>query len=101
MGNRERPATAKVAVPAWLGLACGAMPPSAVPRRQTSAETGFSLIELLVVLAILGLLIGLVAPPVLHYLGRAKTDVAKVDIHNLESSLELYRLDFGRYPTQS
>jgi general secretion pathway protein G len=77
------------------------MPPSPVPRRQTSAEVGFSLIELLVVLAILGLLISLVAPPVLRYLGRAKTEVAKVDIHNLESSLELYRLDFGRYPTQS
>jgi general secretion pathway protein G len=40
------------------------------------------------VLAILGLLIGLVAPPVIRYLGRAKTDVAKVDIHNLESALD-------------
>jgi general secretion pathway protein G len=56
---------------------------------------------LLVVLAILGLLIGLVAPPVIRYLGRAKTDVAKVDIHNLESALDLYRLDLGRYPTQA
>ncbi|HTZ38161.1 MAG TPA: type II secretion system major pseudopilin GspG [Stellaceae bacterium] len=71
------------------------------PRRQVPANAGFSLIELLVVLAILGLLIGLVAPPVIRYLGRAKTDVAKVDIHNLESALDLYRLDLGRYPTQS
>jgi general secretion pathway protein G len=78
-----------------------AMPPVSIPRRQNAAEAGFSLIELLVVLAILGLLIGLVAPPVIRYLGRAKTDVAKVDIHNLESALDLYRLDFGHYPTQT
>jgi general secretion pathway protein G len=71
------------------------------PRRQAPANAGFSLIELLVVLAILGLLIGLVAPPVIRYLGRAKTDVAKVDIHNLESALDLYRLDLGRYPSQN
>jgi general secretion pathway protein G len=78
-----------------------AMPPAPDPRRQTAAQAGFSLIELLVVLAILGLLIGIVAPPVIRYLGRAKTDVAKVDIHNLESALDLYRLDLGRYPTQA
>lgn len=69
--------------------------------RRTDAQAGFSLIELLVVLAILGLLIGLVAPPIIHYFGRAKTDVAKVQIHELESALDLYRLDLGRYPTQS
>jgi general secretion pathway protein G len=69
--------------------------------RHSRAEAGFSLIELLVVLAILGLLIGLVAPPIIHYFGRAKTDVAKVQINELESALDLYRLDLGRYPTQS
>jgi general secretion pathway protein G len=72
-----------------------------ISRRQVQPEAGFSLIELLVVLAILGLLIGLVAPPVIRYFGRAKTDVAKVQIHDLESALDLYRLDLGRYPTQS
>ena len=69
--------------------------------RRIQAEAGFSLIELLVVLAILGLLIGLVAPPIIHYFGRAKTDVARVQIHELGSALDLYRLDLGRYPTQS
>jgi general secretion pathway protein G len=69
-------------------------------RRQPLAAAGFSLIELLVVLAILGLLIGLVAPPVIKYLGRAKTDVARGDIRNLESALDLFRLDLGRCPTQ-
>jgi general secretion pathway protein G len=70
-------------------------------RHRNPAGAGFTLIELLVVLAILGLLIGLVAPPVIRYFGRAKTDVAKVQIHDLESALDLYRLDLGRYPTQA
>jgi general secretion pathway protein G len=77
------------------------MPPASTPRRSSPAETGFSLIELLVVLAILGLLIGLVAPKVIGYFGRAKTDVAKIQINDLESSLDLFRLDLGRYPTQA
>jgi general secretion pathway protein G len=62
---------------------------------------GFTLIELLVVLAILGLLIGLVAPQVIKYLGRAKTDTARIDIQNIEAALDLFRLDLGRYPTQA
>ena len=70
-------------------------------RRGASPQAGFSLIELLVVLAILGLLIGLVAPPIIRYFGRAKSDVAKVQLHDLETALDLYRLDLGRYPTQS
>lgn len=66
-------------------------------RRQIA---GFTLIELLVVLAILGLLIGLVAPQVVKYLGRARTDTARVDIRNIGVALDLFRLDLGRYPTQ-
>jgi general secretion pathway protein G len=69
-------------------------------RRRREAAAGFTLLELLVVLAILGLLIGLVAPQVIKYFGRAKTDVARVDIHNFEQALDLFRLDVGRYPTQ-
>jgi general secretion pathway protein G len=76
------------------------MPPAPAMRRRAVAQAGFTLIELLVVLAILGLLVGLVAPQVIKYLGRAKSDVAKLDISNLESSLDLFRLDLGRYPTQ-
>ncbi len=64
-------------------------------------QLGFTLIELLVVLAILGLLVGLVAPQVLNYLGRAKTDTARIGIQNIAAALDLMRLDISRYPTQA
>jgi general secretion pathway protein G len=60
---------------------------------------GFSLIELLVVLVILGLLAGLVGPRVMKYLGGAKTDSAKLQIEDLGAALDLYRLEVGSYPT--
>ncbi len=55
--------------------------------------------ELLVVLAILGLLAGLVGPAVLNQLGGAKSKTAKIQIKDLEQSLEMYKLDVGRYPS--
>jgi general secretion pathway protein G len=61
--------------------------------------TGFTLIELLVVLVILGLLAGLVGPQVMKYLGGAKTDTARMQLEDLSASLDLYRLEVGRYPT--
>ncbi len=60
---------------------------------------GFTLIELLVVLAILTLLAGLVGPRVLGQLGGAKAKTAAVQIADLDKSLELFKLDVGRYPT--
>ena len=63
-------------------------------------QRGFTLIELLVVLVILGMLAAITTPQVLRYLGRAKTDTAHIEIKNIATALDLFRIDFGRYPTQ-
>ena len=67
--------------------------------RTRPSNNGFTLIELLVVLAILTLLAGLVGPRVLGLLGGAKSKAAAVQIADLDKSLELFKLDVGRYPT--
>jgi general secretion pathway protein G len=61
-------------------------------------QRGFTLMELLVVLAILGLLMSLVGPQVLNQLGGAKTKTAALQISDLEQALEMYKLDVGRFP---
>jgi len=59
---------------------------------------GFSLVELLVVLAILGMIIGLVGPRVMKHLGSAKSDTAKIQIEDLGATLDIFYLENGRYP---
>ena len=67
--------------------------------KSRQPERGFTLLELLVVLAILGLLIGLVAPAALRQLGSAKEKIAHQSIERLASVLDIYKLDVGAYPT--
>ena len=69
-------------------------------RRPLARQGGFTLVELLVVLAILGLIVALVTPQVLKYLSKARTDTARIEIQTLGNALDLYRLDMHRYPTQ-
>lgn len=78
-------------------------PESAMNRisSRRKASKGFTLVELLVVLAILGLLAGLVGPRVLSQLGGAKTKTVAVQIKDLEQAAELFKLDVGRFPTSA
>lgn len=70
-------------------------------KRIPQRNAGFTLMELLVVLAILGLLAGLVGPQVLNQLGGAKTKTAGIQIRDLEQALEMYKLDVGHYPSSA
>ena len=69
-------------------------------RRWAGRDLGFTLVELLVVLAILGLLAAIATPQVIKYLGRAKAETAKIEIKNLSVGLDLFLLDVGRYPSE-
>ncbi|MBK1686759.1 type II secretion system major pseudopilin GspG [Rubrivivax gelatinosus] len=64
-----------------------------------SRRRGFTLIELMVVLVILGVLAALIVPNVLNRADDARVTAARTDIHNLMQSLKLYKLDNQRYPT--
>jgi general secretion pathway protein G len=68
-------------------------------RRRRNGEAGFTLVEILVVITIIGLIMALVGPRVLNYLGESKAKAAKIQIESFSSALDLYYLDIGRYPT--
>ena len=63
-----------------------------------AGEAGFTLVEMLVVIAIIGLVVGLVGPRVLNYLAEAKVKAAKIQIESFSAALDLYYLDNGAYP---
>jgi len=68
-------------------------------KKNKFTATGFTLLELLVVLGIIAMLAGIVGPQVMKHLSAAKTKAAKVQIEDLSASLDMYKLDSGRYPT--
>ena len=63
------------------------------------AQAGFTLIELMVVLVIIGVLAALIVPNVLDRADDARATAARTDVNNLMQALKLYRLDNQRYPT--
>ena len=65
-----------------------------------SSESGFTLLELLVVMGIVALLATIAGPQVLRYLGKARTETAKAQIAAISTALELYALDNGTFPPQ-
>lgn len=70
---------------------------AAIVRRKA----GFTLIELMVVIVILGLLVGLVGPRLIGQTDKAKVQTARTQIENFSMALMLYKLEFGKYPTSS
>jgi general secretion pathway protein G len=70
-------------------------------KMQISRKTGFTLIELMIVIVILGLLATTIMPKILNRPEQARRTKAVVEIHNIESALALFKTDTGRFPTTS
>jgi general secretion pathway protein G len=68
-------------------------------RSRLPATAGFTLLELLVVMVIIGLLVGYVGPRVFAQIGKSEVKTAKAQIDGLQKALDTYRIDAGRYPT--
>ncbi len=68
-------------------------------RNRAARDGGYTLMELLVVLAILGLLTAIATPYVLHYLETAKVKTARTEIANIGAGLDMFKADVGRYPS--
>ena len=73
-------------------------PPAPLSPRRPSKSGGFTLIELMVVLVIIGVLAALIVPNVLNRTDDARATAARTDVNNLIQALKLYKLDNQRYP---
>ena len=70
-------------------------------RESHKGEQGFTLVEMLVVITIIGLIMGLIGPRVLNYLSESKVKAAKIQLQSFASALDLFYLDAGRFPSTS
>jgi len=70
-------------------------------RRHRLSDDGYTLVEILVVLAIIGLLAAVLTPNLIGQLGRARAKTAQVQLETLAAAVESFRSDVGRYPTNS
>jgi general secretion pathway protein G len=73
-----------------------ALPPE---TRPCCPAAGFTLLELLVVMVLIGLLAGFVAPRYFAQVGKSQVKVARAQVDGLDKALDQYRLDVGHYPT--
>jgi general secretion pathway protein G len=67
--------------------------------RENEGQQGFTLVEMLVVITIIGLIMGLIGPRVLNYLSESKVKAAKIQLQSFGSALDLFYLDAGRFPS--
>jgi general secretion pathway protein G len=74
------------------------MPKPTQYRNHSQPQQGFTLVEMLVVLLIIGLLAGLIGPRLFTRVDRSKVDTAQVQIKMIKGALETLRLDTGRFP---
>src|ERR1700684_1414621 len=72
--------------------------PQEICRRETGQQ-GFTLVEMLVVITIIGLIMGLIGPRVLNYLSESKVKAAKIQLQSFAGALDLFYLDAGRFPS--
>ena len=70
------------------------------PQRRRTSTTGFSLIEMLVAVAIVGLLIGVVGPAAMRQLQSSRVTTAEAQITQLRSALDIFMIETGRFPTE-
>jgi general secretion pathway protein G len=91
--------TKKSRVSRLVCRACEGTRDSRLERRNSSASAGFTLIELIVVVVIIGLLAGLVLPQFIRQEEKAKMKTAKAQIELFGTALDTFRLDVGRYPS--
>ena len=71
------------------------------PAPRLQSDAGLTLVELLVVLVILGLIATIGGIQVVGYLGRAKADTARLQLEDIRSAIDLFRIDLGRPPTET
>lgn len=67
--------------------------------KHANGQRGFTLIEIMVVMVILGLLVAIVAPNIMGRSDEAKVTIARTQLKNVQSALDLYRLDNSQYPS--